>query len=341
MPLAQVPLDCDPDVIADWFEFHVICSEFSFGQIRILQRAWDKRKNSEDSSPDGREVGDNSADEIFVESIIEVFRERIECLQDDYPFEFNQSGEELQIKTHLTDGAILYLFCLFLSNFNKSEIFELDEFSYELTNRIRDLFGACSTWAAAGSINGAAVAFGFPRPDGSSFLTKLRECYGLFGEGKVRDNPLPGVSTNPKDEGIDVIAWTPRPDKAPGKTYVLGQVASGGNWPSKSVKEYFRPFHENWFSEGPASDPVPALFIPFCITLLGGANLQQQVNILTKRYGQVHYRYTLPRLAQNGLSLAASNGSLTIERVDEMTEIKAWVIDLIDKMKDAAAVIYE
>jgi hypothetical protein len=341
MPLAQVPLDCDPEVIADWFEFHVLCSEFSFGQIRMLQRAWDKRKNSENANPEGREVNDNAADELFVETIINVFRERIECLNDDYPFKFNNSGEELQIKNELTDGAILYLFCLFLSNFNNSEIFELDKFSYELTNRVRDLFGACSTWAAAGFINGAAIAFGFPRPDGSPFLAKLRECYGFMGEGQVRDEPLPGVSTNPKDEGVDVIAWAPRPDRAPGKPYVLGQVASGGNWPNKSIKEYFRPFHENWFSEIPASDPVAALFIPFCITLVSGADLQQQVKILTKRYGQVHYRYTLPRLAQNGLHLAANNRNLIIERVDEMPEIKAWVIELIDKMKYAAAAMYE
>lgn len=337
MPLAQLPLDCDADVIADWFEFYILCSEFSFGPLRSLQRAWDKRKNAENANPEGREEEDNSADEIFLEEIIQQFRERMDYLEDVYPFEFNETGEELKIKEHLSDGAILYLFCLFLSNFQKSEIFELDKFSYDLPNRVRDLFGACSTWAAAAYLNGAAVAFGFPRPDGSPFLVKLRECYAFFGEGQVRDAPLPGVSTNPKDEGIDVIAWSPRFDNAPGKPYVLGQVASGGNWPNKSVKEYFRPFHENWFSEIPASDPVPALFIPFCIPLTGEATLQQQLNILTKRYGHVHYRYTIPRLAQSGLELAANNRDLIIERVDEMPEIKQWVDDLIIKLRGVAA----
>lgn len=339
MPLAQLPLDRDSHVIADWFEFYVLCSEFSFGPLRMLQRSWDKRKNSEGSNPEGKDEADNSADEIFLETIVQQFRERMEFLTDDYPFEFNDTGEELKIKEELTNGAVLYLFCLFLSNFNNSEIFELDKFSYDLPNRVRDLFGACATWAAAGSLNGAAVAFGFPRPDGSPFLVKLRQCYGLFGEGEVRDVPLPGVSSNPKDEGIDVIAWTPRHDLAPGKIYMLGQVASGGNWPGKSVREYFRPFHENWFSEIPASDPIPALFIPFCISLTGDATLKQQLGILTKRYGQVHYRYTLPRLAQSGLNLAAANAAITIERIDEMPEIQEWVGELINKLRTASVAI--
>jgi hypothetical protein len=336
MPLAQLPLDCDPHVIADWFEFYVLCSPFSFGKLRILQREWDKRKNSEDANPEGREVDDAAADEIFLD-IIQQFSLRLELLGDGYPFKFSDNGEELTIKDELTTGGILYLFCLFLSSANNGEIFELEKFSYELSNRTRDLFQACATWAAAAVVNGPAVAFGFPRPDGTPFLTKLRECYGIFGEGQVRENPLPGVSTNPKDEGIDVVAWTPRMDKAAGTQYMLGQVASGANWPGKSVREYFRPFHENWFSEIPASDPTAALFIPFCISLVGDATLQQQINILTKRYGSVHYRYTIPRLAQAGLELAIANDQLTIERVADMPEIKAWVEGLVIKLKETAA----
>lgn len=338
MPLAQLPLDCDADVIADWFEFHILCSQYSNGQLRMLQREWDKRKNAENASPEGREVNDADADEAFLESINQHFRERIGLLGDGYPFEFNDSGEELKIKDQKTNGSTLYLFCLFISNFNKSEVFELDKFSFELTNRTRDLFAACSTWAAAALVNGAAVAFGFPRPDGSSFLKKLRECYALFGEGQVRDSALPGVSTSPKDEGIDVIAWTPRSDKAAGTQYMLAQVASGRNWQGKSVKEYFDPFHSNWFSEAPASIPTPAMFIPFCIPLVGEATLLQQLNILTKRYGSVHYRYTIPSLANAGLELATRNADLKIERVDEMPEIKAWVEELIDKLKRATIV---
>lgn len=335
MPLAQIPLDRDPHVIADWFEFHVLCSEFSAGQLRSLQRAWDRRRNSEDANPEGRVVNDVASDEEFLEEILKEFRERIDCLGEHYPFEFNDTEEELLLKEDITDGGMLYLFCLFLSSVNSSEIFELDRYNYQLDNRVRDLFQACATWAAAGAIEGCAIAFGFPRPDGSSYLDKLRATYDLFGEGTVRDQPLPGVSINPKDEGIDVIAWKPRNDRAAGTFYMLGQAASGGNWPSKSVVEYFTPFHENWFSEIPASRPTAALFIPFCIPLTGGATLKQQLNILAKRYGAVYYRYVIPALASKGLGTTQTE-RLTVERTQDYPEIAEWVNQRISELKQAA-----
>ncbi|WP_206047036.1 hypothetical protein [Noviherbaspirillum denitrificans] len=335
MPLAQIPLDRDPHVIADWFEFHVLCSEYSVGQLRSLQRAWDRRRNSESSDPEGRALEDGAPDEQFLEEILAEFQKRMECLGDHYPFQFNDTEEELLLKNDISDGAMLYLFCLFLSSVKSSEIFELDRFDFELNNRIRDLFQACATWAAAGALEGCAIAFGFPRPDGSPYLDKLRSTYALFGEGTVREAPLPGVSTNPKDEGIDVIAWKPRNDNAAGTFYMLGQAASGGNWPSKSVLEYFRPFHENWFSEIPASEPTAALFIPFCIPLTGGATLKQQLHVLTKRYGAIYYRYMIPVLAYRGLGLTADQ-RLTVERTTDFPEIAAWVTERITELKQAA-----
>jgi len=340
MPLAQLPLDCDVHVIADWFEFYVLKSEYRTASFHDIQRMWDRRRNTEDTTPDGRR--DNSAardgDEQFLEMVLSEIRERISCLGASYPFEFNASEEMLQLKDESQVGHSVYLFCLLLSNAKKAEIFELDIFSYELTNAVRDLFQACSTWAAASVVGGSACSFGFPRPDGSNFLDKLREVYARFGEGKVRDEPLPGVSSSPKDEGIDVIAWSHRPDDAAGRPYILGQVATGGNWPSKSVVEYIRPLHENWFSEIPPSMASAALFIPYCIPLTGDATRKQQIDILTRRYGYVYYRYIIPTLASKGCELAENDHSLSIERTDEIKNIRSWVDDTLENMRQSAAV---
>ncbi|WP_434107945.1 hypothetical protein [Paraburkholderia caffeinilytica] len=339
MPLAQLPLDCEVHVIADWFEFYVLMSEFSSASFRDIQRMWDRRRNAENSAPDGRkeEFFGHDGDEQFLETILQEIRNRIEYLGEAYPFEFNASEEGLLVKEELKVGHTVYLFCLLLSNVNNAAIFELDQFSYELDNFVRDLFQACSTWAAAAVLSGSACSFGFPRPDGSNFLNKLREVYALFGEGEVRAAPLPGVSSSPKDEGIDVIAWGHRTDAAPGRFYVLGQVATGGNWPGKSVVEYIRPFHENWFSEIPPSPPTAALFIPHCVPLTGEATLKQQVSILTRRYGQVYYRYVIPKLADSGHALACNDEKLSIERADDIEHIRTWVADTLDKMRESAA----
>lgn len=336
MALAQLPIDCDPHVVTDWFEFHVIASEFGFASFSEIKRMWDTRRNAEGTSPEGRKdiSTGHDGDEQFVETILNEIRERIEYLGDAYPFEFSTSGQSLQLKTGFDVGHDVYLFCLLLSSAKKAEIFELDKFSYELTNFVRDLFQACSAWAAAGVVNGSSCSFGFPRPDGSNFLDKLRGTYTLFGEGAVRDKPLPGVSSSPKDEGIDIIAWGHRPDRAPGRQYMLGQVATGENWPGKSVVEYIRPFHENWFSDIPASLPTHAMFVPHCVER-GDATLQQRLHILTKRYGHFYYRYVIPSLAKTGHDLGVSKAA-SVDRIDDIENVRTWVGDTLSSMRAVA-----
>lgn len=335
MPLAQLPLDRDTHVIADWFEFYVLKSEYTSANFHDIQRMWDRRRNAEDATPEGRSEDTEMADgdEQFLETVLTEIRARADFLGVAYPFEFSNSGEALVLKVEPQVGHVVYLFCLLLSNADNSEIFELDRFSYQLNNRVRDLFQACATWAAAKVVNGSAYSFGFPRPDGTGFLEKLRLVYAKFGEGQVRDEPLPGVSSSPKDEGIDIIAWAHRADAAPGRHYVLGQVATGNDWPGKSIVEYIQPFHDNWFSDSPASRATPALFIPRCIDQIGEATLVQQILILTRRYGEVYYRYLIPKLADDGFKLARTKKQYSIERTGDFTEIQSWVADTIVKMR--------
>jgi len=335
MPLAQLPLDRDVHVIADWFEFYVLNSEYTSANFHDIQRMWDRRRNAEDATPEGRSEDSpmEDGDEQFLEEVLTEIRTRVQFLGDAYPFDFSDSEEALILKSKPRVGHVVYLFCLLLSNVDNSEIFELDRFSYKLDNNVRDLFQACATWAAAKIVNGSACSFGFPRPDGTGFLEKLRQVYAIVGEGQVRDHALPGVSSSPKDEGIDVIAWAHRADAAPGRHYVLGQVATGRNWPDKSVVEYIKPFHENWFSNSPASHPTPALFIPRCIDQIGDATLVQQIHILTKRYGDVYYRYLMPQLADRGFELAQTEKQYSIERTGDFAEIQSWVADTIVRMR--------
>lgn len=336
MALAQIPLDCDVHVIADWFELHLLASEFRIASIHELQRMWDVRRNAEGFNPEGKKDNPtgNDGDEQFAETVLIEIRERIEYLDGAYPFEFNVSGNSLQLKNDIDVGHNVYLFCLLLSNAKSAEIFELDKFNYELTNFVRDLFQACSAWAAAGAISGSSCSFGFPRPDGSNFLDKLRETYALVGEGTVREVPLPGVSPSPKDEGIDIIAWGSRPDHAPGRQYLLGQVATGNNWPNKSVVEYIKPFHENWFSDIPSSVPTHAMFVPYCVER-GTATLQQKIHILTKQYGHFYYRYVIPKFAKIGHELGLQH-TTAVDRINDIEKVKAWVKETLDSMRDVA-----
>ena len=124
-------------------------------------------------------------------------------------------------------------------------------------------FQVCACLAAGGYFGGAVCSFGFPRATGNAFLPALRDAYARFGHGDVRASILPGQPAATKDGGIDIIAWRDHPDRLPGKLYSLGQCASGKNWKGKPVE--IMPFHTEWFSNVPAVNCLPSLYIPFLV----------------------------------------------------------------------------
>lgn len=331
-PLAILPLDSDAQDICDWLELYTLSSEYFLASFSELSRIWDKRRNTEDLD---FQASTGSGEDEFLETIYQTVRERMDSLGDCYPFSFSYNGEELIFnKNGLNEGSVIYIFCLFLSNTNNEVIFDDDSF-FTVNNQVRDLFQACATWAAAGEVEGHAYAFGFPRSDHSGFLTKLTAIYQHFSDGKIRGAAIPGVSISPKDEEVDIIAWRPRQDKAPGTYYILGQVASGNNWLDKSITGAIEAFHANWFEIQPASRSTPAMFIPFNIIPTNKETAQDRISVLTRRFGSLFYRYRIPSLAKKGLELGRVNKQLTIERLDDFDKINCWVLTVIERFRDA------
>lgn len=320
MPLAPLPLDAHPRVIVDWLELSVICSQFNQTQISDLQRIWDTHRNTEDTDFEGSA---QDSEDFFRESIDEEIRVRLDVLGEAYPFDYSETGEELLLKEQLTNGATAYLYCLFMSHPDKDEVIS-GAVVPEIDNSVRDLFQICSTIAAAGAVSGSAVSFGHPRADHSGFLTKLRETYALLGEGAVREQALPGVTRSPKDDGIDVIAWSHSNDNAPGKDYLLGQVASGRDWPGKSLLGILDKFHENWFEVRPVSTPNPSIFIPFHIPPVADETLEERMRSLTLEFGKVFYRLRIPLFINKGFESAKIQNRV-VERVADFDKITTWV----------------
>lgn len=333
MALANLPLEADVQVIVDWLEYKVLSSEYSTVAVSDLQRLWDTRRNAEDfdfENSDTQEVD-------FAQNIFTEITKRINELAENYPFVFSDSGESLELNSVLNEGSYVYLFCLLLSHVSKGEVLNGD-YLPTINNDIRDLFQACATIAAAGEVNGHSYSFGFPRPDNSGFLDKLKIIYARFAEGRVVDTVPQGASPRTKDDQIDVIAWRDRNDGAAGKIYLLGQVASGNNWPDKSIKGGpIDRFHGTWFSNPKvSSQPMAALFIPYCVLPENGNDVRDRLNILTLEFGNIHYRNTLPSLFQKGLDLARSNATLAIERVTDVPRIIQWVNQQLTSLKTCA-----
>jgi hypothetical protein len=326
--LSYPPLDGERWQLVDWIEFSVLCNEFGIFRINHVARIQDENHDEENS--DFLEQDVNA--ERIVERVIEELRLRIDSLEDAYPFQLEDDGITLALKTdtNITNGGYAYLYCLFFSHINSTEVIS---YKPPVNHQIRDYMQICATIAAAGLVNGNAISFGFPRPDRSNFMDALRRAYVLIGEGKVRGHPLPASSPDAKDDQMDVIAWQGTPDQTPGIHYVLAQVASGSDWQKKSLKGHIEAFHKIWFEEIPPSTPRPAIFIPFCINLKASKSskdeleLGDKIQVLMYEFGDIFYRYNIPAYVDDGFSLIKKRASFHIERHEEFHKI----IDYVNK----------
>lgn len=345
MALNVPPVKASPAAIADWAEVATLANPRGSYALSRLKRFWDTHRETENTDPGGQARREEDTDEqgvagadddAFLDTITDELGERHQALGESYPFAIADTGYRLSLHNDLNAGQSIYLFCLLLTNCKRGDVLD-GTWIPQIDNRVRDLFQACSTVAAAGEVHGCAVSFGWPRPnENPPFLEKLHAVYRVFGEGQPVAAPRPGAAIHVKDEEIDIIAWRPRQDRAAGTTYLLGQVASGHNWGGKSIKGGIDYFHRTWFDHPPASAATASIFIPHAVPPGDGGTRRDRMDLLVARFGNILDRLRIPALAMDGLALVAGNAELLVERVDEIVNIGAWVTDQIRTLRAAA-----
>ncbi len=320
MLLQSPPFDASSELGADWLELKALAAKEGKIAFSDIERVWERSRETEDTDFEGART---SFDD-WLNLRIAHLQARFDTLGDSYPFEFLSDDREFAVKTSNghTAGESVYLLCLFLSSFPETEIFSVTP---KIKPVLRDLFQAASAWAAAGVVHGSAYAFGWPRPESTNFLGALRTVYETLmrdGEATVVTTAPPGSSGKEKDGGVDVIAWRERIDRHPGKIYFLGQVASGKNWRDKSIEEYVRFLHENWFGRPPVSTAMRGMFIPFSIAPQAGATISDQIRYESPRFGCIYYREVLPAYASKGLHLTSTDKSVHCHRSNEVPRLQ-------------------
>ena len=312
--------------LADWLELQAIASpdgRVGFGTL-ISAAALIENEQAENIADEDAEV------DILVLSAQEEIERRLESVGEDYPFRIDDNGQAMRFVTPLTQAGAVYLFCLFLTHAYDRSIVP-KKYAPRVTNRVRDLFQACSAVAAGGFVQGPSMSFGWPRPDKSSFLVALKQVYKKFGDGTPVNRPRPAASADVKDNGIDVIAWRRSADKLPGAYYLIGQVASGNNWKDKSVVTDRIHFHEYWFTVQPASPVTDAMFMPFTLepelpsdSTPYAQVLVDHVQSISYKFGHLFYRDRVARHVSDGLRLIAA-GEPDIQRHGDLSKVTQWV----------------
>lgn len=347
MPIRHPTLKTQPSHLADWIEINALAAEDGVFRLNQLKRYRDTHRETESSDSEGKQGRESSTDDdgvdgadddVFLDAICDELSERERVLHANYPFSLSTTRLSLKGEGQLSEGAYCYLFCLLVSNCKVGEIFD-GQWLPQIDNGVRDLFQACSTLAAAGEVSGCAVSFGWPRPTGNPpFLQKLAAVYAAFGEGECVTAPRAGVSPDVKDASIDVIAWRPRADRAAGTEYLLGQVASGDNWEAKSILGGpISQFHRDWFTQPPASQPTPSIFIPHAVPPMGEGGRRERIDSATAHYGRIFDRLLLPSILAKGFELAKANKELMIERIDDFPQVVAWVSRQQESLRAACA----
>jgi hypothetical protein len=260
---------------------------------------------------------------------------RARQLGEAYPFALADNGAVLTYKDEHNWGRTLYALSLILSHLpsERSPVLEragLVPEQAEIIN-LRRWFQYCAAAGVAGEIGGDAWAFGWPRPDGSAFLEKLKRIWAQLKDGDVRDAPSVGSPARVKDDEIDIIAARPSCDGLQGFPIILGQVASGNNWRSKPLRSHAdHVFYPEWFSTTPASQTLVYHIIPFVVDPISFGRE-------TRRLGHLMHRMRLCSRALEAYAAVQRGVPMQIEGIESFNEVDQWVSEFRMRIARPAA----
>jgi hypothetical protein len=197
---------------------------------------------------------------------------RASAFQDSYPFEL-RDDDNLALK-ELNQTRKTYLFLLLASS-----LYALKEKTDEsIITTAFELFCAHCLQAHLGDrfevhVFGSASRSGTDRYTGSLWEKLVQLSIDLrlrliASEEEVIEN----VSG---DSGLDLVAWAPIGDDAPGLVIFFGQCASGAKWKGKQLE----PSQQNWVNVFTFPAPlVHGILIPFCNRKVDGSWHRQYQN---------------------------------------------------------------
>ncbi|MDN2567924.1 hypothetical protein N1F89_17005 [Aquibium sp. A9E412] len=307
-------INAGADILVDWLELAAFFDEYRRARMDDLAGS---DRTQQEAPPDNFEDEDLEDDRLRVDIENEV-RLRQAALQDAYPFELDDTGEELTLARPLDDpSTAFYLLCLIASHITKSPILLAPPDAALVTRMRNRVFQVLGTLAVAGLVHGPAVSVGYPRETKETILEVLSRAE-RWGSGLIpRDKPGRHAAPKAKDGGIDVIGW-PRRDRPPPPWVMFGQLASGLNWVDKPADLEFTTFMDDFFDQQ-GCQPTFTTLIPYRV-------IDQLLFVReSKRHKSLCDRTQAPLHALRGLGLPAEG--IELDEVGNVGQIVDWIQD--------------
>ncbi len=253
--------------------------------------------------------------EVLHCDVVERIEYRCRMLKSTYPFQLDVDGDILRFEpVGNCLGRATYVLSLVLSIL-QTPILDgspLKPDEAEIRD-LRRLFQYISTAALAVEIQGHSWSFGYPRPDHSPFLDKLKQVWMTLQDGTVGHTSR--ALMHVKDDKIDIFAARTHPDGKAGFLLAAAQVATGKNWVEKSIVGHLRAFKNSWFTEHPVTTFIPYMIVPFSIR-------DSDFDRIVASCGNVMHRLRVPYRVSEAQVLV--DRGVTIEAYDKLSELLAW-----------------
>lgn len=307
-------------------DFMELCAFFSSTGPALTSVLVNEAMIGAEEDYEGLDAEHRYGGEELVSGTVNEMENRRRYLRDAYPFAVDDRGEVVKcVMTHRSLGHVAYVLSLLLSNLRSVSPILSGSIVHPTDSEVRRLrkyFEYFATAALAAEIQGNAWSFGFPRPDGSSFLKKLDEIWMEFGDGRVGRRV--GARRYPKDDGVDVFAARQHPDRLPGFLLAAAQVSTGKHTDTKSLRGVIPRFFGRWFVEQPTTDVIPYVIIPFARDRGGFVDD-------VRKYGNVLHRLRVPRRVVEASALVEAG--VTVEGYDRLGEASKWVSEYRRRME--------
>lgn len=286
----------DLELVADYLELFAFLSRDASALASEVTNPLAIAEAHETRAPGADAVDEGEA---LMADAIETVAGRRRVLSRDYPFCIDESGYVVRCDPGSKSLAhCAYIVSLVLSNLNSLTPVLGDPRIHPRDHEVRELrkyFQYFATAALAAEIHGDAWSFGFPRPDGSGFLEKLKSIWSEIRDGRVGVGP--GSPDMPKDDQVDVFAARPHRDQWPGFLLAAAQVATGKHAFSKSLTGHIRPFRRRWFYPyEPVTEFIPYMIVPF-------VSSKERFRDHVSACGNVLHRLRLPRRVEEAQQL--------------------------------------